>query len=157
MDELRSRGWECVLVEGMGHTAADIFVVDYPEVFAIGTDRLVRVEDVPSHGPAALTLQGRELVRPEFRIKWIGGNGALDARNVRGMGAADLAEAMSRASLVITYGGMRAMEAACIGVPMIVIPRNEGERLNAEFLAAGGTIDGLGCKRAADAIEELIK
>jgi UDP-N-acetylglucosamine:LPS N-acetylglucosamine transferase len=64
---------------------------------------------------------------------------------------------MSRASLVITYGGMRAMEAACVGVPSIVIPRNEGEQLNAEFLTAGGKIDGWGFKRAADAIEALFR
>jgi UDP-N-acetylglucosamine:LPS N-acetylglucosamine transferase len=68
-----------------------------------------------------------------------------------------MAEVMSKVALVVTYGGMRAMEAACIGVPSIIQPRNEGERLNAEFLRAGGKIDGLGCKRAADAIEELVK
>lgn len=156
-DELRSRGWDCVVLEGMGHTAADVFVVDCPEAFAFGMDRLVRIVDIPDNRPAALTLRGRNLVRPEFRVRWTGGNGAFDARNVRGMDARDLAEAMSRASLVITYGGMRAMEAACVGVPMIVIPRNGGERLNAEFLLSGGKIDGLGCKRAAEDIEELVK
>ena len=50
------------------------------------------------------------------------------------MSAKELCEHLATASVVITYAGMRAMEAACVGVPMVLIPRNEGEVMNANGL-----------------------
>jgi spore coat polysaccharide biosynthesis predicted glycosyltransferase SpsG len=104
--------------------------------------------------------------------------------------AAQLFSVTATAGIVITHGGMRAMECACVGAPMVIVPRNEGERLNARALRIAGAaliadeksaeqvakdllehprwlqvmskrgrelVDGLGVKRVADAIEELVK
>ena len=156
-DELRSRGWSCLDAEWMGKGAIDVLVVDYPCFYTSVPWKVVRITDIRGGYPADLTLSGRELIRPEFSaVTWTGGNGPLDIRGIVDVEAADLAAKIATASLVVTYGGMRAMEAVCVGAPVIVLPRNEGERSNVEFLRGGGHIDGLGCKRAADAIERLV-
>ncbi len=120
--------------------------------------------------------------------------GILDLRAVSGLSADELSGALFTAwacrDVVITYGGMRAMEAACVGAPMVVVPRNEGEWLNAAGLVQAGAamtveyqdeaeraacallgsppmlramseagrklVDGQGCRRVADAIEEAV-
>jgi spore coat polysaccharide biosynthesis predicted glycosyltransferase SpsG len=135
------------------------------------------------------------LLRPEFGEvrEWNQPhvNELVDIRNLSGYpSAAALAVDLSRLGVVITYGGMRAMECACVGAPMVIVPRNEGERLNARAMRIAGAaliadeksaeqvakdllkhprwlqvmskrgrelVDGLGVKRVADAIEELVK
>jgi spore coat polysaccharide biosynthesis predicted glycosyltransferase SpsG len=49
---------------------------------------------------------------------------------------------MRHASIVITYAGMRAMEAACVGAPIILLARNEGEAFNAGALLECGAAIG---------------
>lgn len=152
-------------------------------------------------GASAGTILGGgayALLRPEFReVSW-GQHGfssshdVFDLRTVERESAESLARIMAASRLVVTWGGMRAMEAACVGVPMICVSRDEnaGEMQNVhglwkagaawwwegydhiqkvdELVAAGadlqvmsmvgrGLVDGLGCKRVADAIEELVK
>ena len=150
-DELKKRGW-------VENGEPDVIVVDDPLVQVETTGKVVRIIDVPTSDPADLYIQGRDLVREEFRMSpWRGGTQILNVMNVKDMSAQELARALSTAYAVVTYGGMRAMEAACVGVPLVMIPRNEGERRNVEYISGGGRIDGFGCQRAADAIEELVK
>ena len=59
-----------------------------------------------------------------------------DARCIEGLSADEVCRRMLSAAMVITYAGMRAMEAACLGVPSILIARNRGEALNAKGLQA---------------------
>lgn len=155
-DEMRSRGWTVVDTPEPDVLILDDPAADTPAGFA---GLVVRIVDLPTHVSADLVVEGRHLIRPEFcRLKWVGheqANGVFDAREVTGLSAADLADKMAHACEVITYSGMRAMEASCVGVPMVVVTRNEGELLNAEYLSAGGRADGWGCKRAADTIEGL--
>lgn len=49
-----------------------------------------------------------------------------------------VASQVARATVAITYGGMRAMEATCVGTPTVIYPRNEGEHLNARGLMMAG-------------------
>lgn len=84
----------------------------------------------------------------------------LDVREISGLSADDLAghffSAVVCDDTVLTYGGMRASEAACVGVQRLTIfPRNKGEELNAAGLRAGRIPDGLGCKRVADQIVKM--
>jgi spore coat polysaccharide biosynthesis predicted glycosyltransferase SpsG len=114
-----------------------------------------------------LVLAGPQyaLLRPEFRAEreqgFIGQrSGTYDVRNESGKSASWIAYEMAKAERVITYGGMRAMEALCLDPPYIEIhQRNEGERLNAAGLKMRPrvVVDGRGCERVADAIEELFR
>jgi len=81
------------------------------------------------------------LLREEFRAERRvirSREGILDVRAISGWTPATLAEMMGCARVVITYGGMRAMEAACVGTPSVVVHRNRGEKLNADGLAEVG-------------------
>lgn len=146
-------------------------------------------------GGTARVLAGPEysLLRPEFgaerKITHIR-SGVLDLRPIKFQwDVRALAIQMATAVVAITYGGMRAMEATCVGTPTVIFPRNEGEHMNARglmtrgcaFVAdeselevmagelikmptlaaqmsgfARGAVDGLGVRRAAQAIQELI-
>jgi len=64
--------------------------------------------------------------------------GVFDARKLAGWSAEALAEEMASAAIVITYGGMRALEAACLGTPTVLVARNHGERMNVDGLANAG-------------------
>lgn len=116
--------------------------------------------------------------------------GIMDLREIAGFDARAMAEEMGSAQVVITYGGMRAMEAACVATPSVVVVRNRGERLNAKGLTAAGAameahadeatgmaqhmlglqplldrmgqharvlVDGMGCQRVVDGVEELFR
>ena len=151
---------------------------------------------VKTHGyPPVAVCAGPQyaLLRHEFATlrSWILSDGVhttqhgvLDIRNIKDIPADRLASMLMNAEVVITYAGMRAMEAACIGVPSALLIRNEGELLNATGLIAGGAaisgstwtdallaqaallksmsetgralVDGLGCQRVADAIERML-
>lgn len=138
---------------------------------------------------------GLSMLRREFRWRHcappVPRTGVWDCRKIDSFSPGAVAEAMSRAAVVITYGGMRAMEAACCGAPMVVYARNEGEALNATGLQSSGAavaleyepnaydvakelmakpkvreemseralkvVDGLGCYRVAEAIEEVLR
>lgn len=110
------------------------------------------------------------LLRPEFveardadsSNPVIHGHGGLfDCRDVADWSATQMAYRMRFAYPVITYGGMRALESACVrkgGVDLLIYARNRGEELNKQGLADGQDhIDGRGCQRVADALEELVK
>jgi spore coat polysaccharide biosynthesis predicted glycosyltransferase SpsG len=137
------------------------------------------------------------LLRPEFRAtEWslescqFNSSHIFDARSVGGHGPYEMAWAMSRHHLTVTAGGMRAMEAACVGAPMVLSIESPDQESNALALqraragiivgsdeyarkltrellkdpdwlarmsyAGRKLVDGLGCKRVADAIEELV-
>lgn len=106
------------------------------------------------------------LLRPEFcRARWALGStrivGSVDLRTVRDQSATELAADIAAFTTVYTYGGMRAMEAACVrgsARGLVIEARNPGEELNKAGLEARpdeDLVDGLGCSRVADAIEEL--
>ncbi len=205
-DELRTRGWHCVMLAQGEVWAGDVVVVDHPEAghVHIGVGKVVRVVDLPTAETADLLIQGWELLRPEFRRLhdladrcWLHlslrPGEVVDLRQISGWSEKTLAgrlfDAVASGDVAITYGGMRANECACVGTPMVIIPRNEGERLNAQRLVRAGAavvaeedeaesmarslldspavlramshagreaVDGLGVKRAADAIEALV-
>lgn len=81
----------------------------------------------PAYALLRTQFRGIRYTRPTF----LGRAGVFDARSVGGLGSIEMADRMASAEVVITYGGMRALEAACVGAPMVVYARNEGERLNA--------------------------
>ncbi len=144
-------------------TAKVVGILDFPQGLQ-GWDLVVcgTAHDGAWGRPGDLVGPRYAILRPEF-AKW----GALkdiarttpllDVRNIDGRSANDLAEAMRRAQVVLTYAGMRAMEAACCGADLALMARNEGETLNAIGLlrARRPVIDGLGCKRVADQLETL--
>lgn len=117
-------------------------------------------------GPAYAILRPefRELRRPQLpgiTIPLIP-RADFDARNVTGIHPLALAALMRGAGRVVTYGGMRALEAACVrgsALGMEIEARNPGEELNKAGLLAdppADLVDGLGCGRVADAIERLV-
>lgn len=118
-------------------------------------------------GPRAAILRPefREMRRPQLPGTTIPliPRADFDARNITGLHTLALAALMRGAGRVITYGGMRALEAACVrgnALGLEIEARNPGEELNkAGLLAdpAADLVDGLGCGRVADAIEELAK
>jgi spore coat polysaccharide biosynthesis predicted glycosyltransferase SpsG len=58
--------------------------------------------------------------------------------------ARDLAIRITKSHLLVTGGGNTPIEAACVGIPTIVIPRNKRHELNAERLEEIGTAQYLG-------------
>lgn len=151
-DELRGRGWFCGRLDPTEPQKADVLIVDDPEAKWRREHKckVVRLIDVPPYsGPAVdLVVHGgaaspqHALLRPEFRIVcWIGATSlyrSFDMRNLKGAGPDHIAWSLARARVAVTYAGMRALEAACIGTPAVIIPRNEGERLNAKALSKAG-------------------
>lgn len=116
--------------------------------------------------PTVLSGPDYSLIRREFREvqPWHGTlRGTFDLRTIENMPACEMAEGIRKAASVVTYGGMRAMEAACvlqtIKSPAVfeIHARNHGEELNKAGLERGARVDGLGCKRVADVIEEIVK
>lgn len=182
-----------------------------------GIERTIRIiDDVSQQGPADLIVLGcasqcgelllsageghvllgprYSLLRREFaserRAEHLLRDGTFDARRISGWSAEALAEQFGEARVVISYAGMRAMEAACVGTPAVLVVRNRGEKLNATGLVEAGAavlstgdeaenvaealhelpetqkrmgiagtqlVDGLGCQRVADEIEELFR
>lgn len=133
------------------------------------------------------------LLRPEFaKTQWPLNSDLvwLDVRRFAGVEARQMACHMASAKVLITAAGMRAMEAACVGAPMILFVESDDQESNARALeakcagiiayteeyaqkqvkqllkdpdwlsrmsfAGRSLVDGLGCKRVADAIERLV-
>lgn len=145
-------------------------------------------------GIRPVCLQGPtfSLLRREFlEVQWDPMMDVSDLRAIKDASVFQMSILMARSAVVVTYAGMRAMEAACVGTPTVLVARNEGELWNAEGLAAVGAakhiseedqvipmvrrllesprarlqrmsriaqqhVDGRGCERVADAIEEEI-
>ena len=105
------------------------------------------------------------LLRPEFaaaKSDRSGLEGVLDIRRLEVrriwlVEARTLAQSLASKAVCITYGGMRAMEAACVGAPMVVIPRNGGEKLNANGLVAAGAAVMVAEERAEEAAAKLLE
>lgn len=165
-DELRARGWTCEDRKEW-QDSADVTIVDHPGLKA-RAQRVVYIVDEPGEyegadllvcggawaTPEAFADSGAKkvlagpqyaLIRDHFRVarnEFDGaeprGMGVFDARNIENVGPVELALKMLGADVIITYAGMRAMEAACVGAPMVLQARNEGERLNAHALMAAG-------------------
>lgn len=167
--------------EAGGSIAGDVAILDGVDFDKGDADKVVRIVDVPSSATCDLMVCGSagvhsdfvaahilagpdySLLRAEFRaarlrpIKKLG-RVTFDLRSVGHLSASDLALHLRRATHVTTFGGMRAMEAACVGVPHLeIIARNPGEELNKRGLEAGAVVDGLGVPRVADAIEALFQ
>lgn len=216
--ELERRGWSTVTcTQGqIPRLAFDVVVMDLMshEAQVPGIGKTIRIIDEQSFlGPCDLLVFGSagageemllesgtllrgprySLLRPEFeaeRCVTRMRSGIFDARNIAGWSVLEMAEELSLAKVVISYAGMRAMEAACVGTPSVLVARNPGERLNARGLMEAGAavsvpepdavqvaerilacqellermnrkaralVDGKGCLRVADAIEELFK
>ena len=147
-----------------------VIIVDAPPWDASGLDLLVcgsagATSEMFAGCGAKRVLAGPEysLLRAEFRC-FSGWHpdaqaGTLDLRLISNIGSYPLAVMIAKAESIITYGGMRAMEAACVTrgkAPLEIIARNDGERLNEAGLRAGRIPDGFGCARVADAIEALL-
>lgn len=104
------------------------------------------------------------LLRPEFRTWRLRDvpreTPLLDVRFASDWSSTQMAEAMRRAKVVLTYPGMRAIEAHCCGAELALAqPRNAGETLNAIGLLRQDRpeVDGLGCVRVADRIEAVCR
>jgi spore coat polysaccharide biosynthesis predicted glycosyltransferase SpsG len=89
----------------------------------------------------------------------------FDAREIQGWSESLVVTLMRSAPLVITWGGMRALEAACVGAPMICVEVNElnfGESNNIFGLwRAGAAYWWLGCElsheRTLAAVSKLMQ
>lgn len=92
---------------------------------------------------ARRVLSGPEyaLIRPEFsQLRW-GANlsgGVLDVRKLEGLSGEQVAGAMASALVGISYGGMTSLEAACVGLPTILIERDGDEEGNCVMLSTVG-------------------
>jgi spore coat polysaccharide biosynthesis predicted glycosyltransferase SpsG len=180
--ELEGRGWECVtLPTTEACSDVDVLVVDHPgaDSAIYGKAKVVQIVDAPrpveadllvcggaaahvgmflNHGAPEMLIGPRyALLRSAFRYGGTHKAGIFDARHVSGLSGADLATRLAMASVVITYGGMRAMEAASVGAPMIVIPRNEGEELNALGLMAAGAAAYVTPEQERDALFDIAR
>lgn len=140
------------------------------------------------------------LIRPQFREAralrpTLDRQGWYDYRKEGSLDAETASRYMADCAVLITYGGMSAMEAACVGTPILCVERSEDnyattklisglhhsgaawwwmdgfdprtcdqihELLDNELKLKGmseagmALVDGLGCKRVADAIEEML-
>ena len=181
-EELGRRGWEVVERDEADVVVVDIQRQEPPHVqvtHSLGRCGSVLIVDTPREtGPFDLVICGSAgavpemfmvpaqtvllagpeyaLLRPEFAgVRWQGGKPAVDIREMTGLSARQMADLFAEVNGVLTYAGMRAMEARCVGVPLVMIARNPGEELNKRGLEAGARVDGKGCVRVVDVIEEL--
>jgi len=135
--------WPCPVVIIRDTFAALPWHVPHPSLMVVPSAGLRPASYAHLYG--VLSGPTYSILRPAFR-EWArrrddagwGFTGIVfDARSAGGtntMTSDELAQRFATASVVITYGGMRAMEAACVGVPMVIVARNEGETLNANGL-----------------------
>ena len=180
LDELENRGhiphmvtdWQ-ELVKYCREIPQDAVVIDTykPTMYEhLLSDVIIYVSrDIETLGPAYAML------RPEFRKLR---SDSLEMRNKGGS---------ARRALVITSGGMSALEFACMGVPMLVYEQHENQRAQIDALIVAGAakhyihdgtevlfdeypeelarmaaagmelVDGLGCVRTADMIEKRVE
>ena len=135
--------WPCPVVAIRDTFAALPWHVPHPTLMVVPSAGLRPASYAHLYG--VLSGPTYSLLRPEFRewaqrrddAGWGFCGNVFDARTVaveHTMSANEIGEHLATASVVITYAGMRAMEAACVGVPMVLIPRNEGEVMNANGL-----------------------
>jgi spore coat polysaccharide biosynthesis predicted glycosyltransferase SpsG len=163
-DELGRRGW---VIEGRVTSSVidvsvydgikvfdgppyryNVVISDEPVSYAEGMTLLVAggagaTEEMYKDCGAKKVLAGPQyaLLRPEFskiRVRKEQGSWFTDIRPMRGFSTECVASVMRSVAVVITHGGMRAMECACVGAPMVIVPRNEGERMNARALRIAG-------------------
>ena len=169
-----------VMAKPVVRIANTCILSDDVETWAIQPTNVPRITVVGSPGaeyypilpPTVPALLGGKyaLLRPEFAEARdadmsLPGNaqhgGLFDCRDIKDWSSTQIAYRMRNADMVISFGGMRALEAACVrkgGQDILVYARNAGEGLNKRGLADGQDhIDGRGCQRVADALEELVK
>lgn len=92
-------------------------------------------------------LGAGDKVTPEFEALSEEFSGRLQiATDVR-----DLATRMSKAHLLVSGGGNTAMEAGCVGIPMVVVAQNPRHELNAARLEDIGVAQYLGCVESVEA------
>ena len=150
-DELTRRGWE---LADPGPRDADVVIVDVQQPLSLslrgidGSGKVVWIVDEP-HGIGWGTVIypgcSHALLRREFAdARWnylpirSRPEDIAYLRNISGMSAAVLATAIGCHKLAVTYGGQRALECMCLGTPVVVTPRNEGERLIAKTIVEHG-------------------
>ena len=153
--ELQRRGWRIV------QSDADVLIMDDPDARVDQPHgALVCIVDVPAvKHPADLVVCGspgageeflglgkRVLYGPQYALlreeftsrRWATTTKALDSifdmRAIQNMNAREIVGRIAECSVVITHGGMRALEAACAGAPLVIVPRNDGEMLNTRGL-----------------------
>ena len=168
--ELSKRGWswelaeyytgpaDVLVIDGRDH--ADTLQlargVDYRKVVSITDGPMLICADLIVNGGAGAKLKedyyannvlcgpDYAILRPEFRKARLSDEprkGVFDCRTAAGMGVVEMVQAMRSAKLVVTYGGMRALEAACTGAALIVeeqIDASRGEIENAKALWLAG-------------------
>lgn len=106
------------------------------------------------------------LLRPEFREMrsdaWKLSSSVGSVADANGLSASEMATVMLRHGRLHTYGGVRALEAACVrssAVGLDIVARNAAEEMNRAGLCAdpaADLVDGLGCVRVADYIEAML-
>lgn len=161
--ELRRRNWKTFTVavsEQVPPRQFEVAVLDTvkPLPPIPGVARTVRIiDEAIQDGPCDLIVHAtvgcdfisfNALVGPEYALlrrefleergSTVRRVGIFDARKIAGWSAEALAQEMALAQVVISYGGMRALEAACVGTPTVLVHRNRGECLNAWGLANAG-------------------
>lgn len=155
-----------VVVCGSAGATNEMFPLDHPN-WQSGKGRPVRLASGP--GAALLRpefLERRERLQRCFAHLSLRDPVPLDLRSVENMSADEIAGALFSSVAcgdpVITYGGMRAMEAACVrfgAEGMTIEARNPGEELNKAGLLADperDLVDGRGCIRIGEIIQELV-
>lgn len=220
--ELTERGWGATLVNDYDGTSGsfDVVIVDdykfspdrYP-AFSVPTVAIV--DHAAADYPVSLLVNGCSGAKPEMysrpkkvlagsqyallresfrQFAWDGKPDVhFDARRLTNMDASSVAVHMAHAMVVVARPGMRALEAACVGAPLILAhegpTHEENQQLNVHGLVLAGAavechdglvgsmlstllrddrrlaqmsaagrklVDGLGVKRVADAIVELV-
>lgn len=159
----------CDVSEDIARYYEQVVALAVPNITVVGSPGALWEQN--SHYATLALLGGRyAMLRPEFEqarnadanLPSLGHpGGVFDCRNISDWMAMQMACRMRLADVVVTWGGMRALEAACVrkgGRDLLIYHRNQGEWLNKQGLADGKDhIDGRGCQRVADALEELVK
>jgi spore coat polysaccharide biosynthesis predicted glycosyltransferase SpsG len=171
-DEPARYAFDLVVVDMRGHGARFpeipkcVRIIDHPD--AKDEADLLVLGSAGADNGVLLGLAGAEvlagprysLLRRAFaeeRLTRRDRSGVVDVREIGGFDARGMAEEMAGAEVVVTYAGMRAMEAACVASPTVLVVRNHGERLNAKGLMAAGAAMESSAEEAIGVAEHMLK